>query len=328
MVAMCNDNAHLPPDQLNGFIDGHLNPMEAAHAEAILDTCAECVRRLDAIMRDRAARRFGSAEPELPELPAGTVLGGRFTIQRAIARGGQGTVYVASHTDQKGEVRSVAVKVFDLGNWDPDGRYELFRSEIVAHANLTHPNIVPIYDFGEYHWPVDPDRPSKRLAYYVMELLPGGTLERELRPRTYPVPPAPAAPHRRSSDLDPWRTSPPGQTPLPNMGLQPDEGSGNWHNPSAVPFSSEKAAEIVEVLARAMHYVHGRKVIHRDLKPANVLVSADGTFKIADFGLAWFTGKQVAQFGPGAGTPNYRAPEQVLGQSKKIDERTDVYACK
>jgi tetratricopeptide (TPR) repeat protein len=303
------DHVHLSPGQLNRLIDGRLNDTEAERVKAALEECEECQHRLDRNMRDRAARRFGSGDVELPELPPGTKIGGRFVIRGKVGSGGQAAVFEASHVDGRGEVRTVAVKVFDLGRLDAEGRYELFRSEILAHANLTHPNIVPIYDFGEHLWQVDVSIPPRRLAYYVMEFLPGGTLEGQLRPP------------RESGDGAP----PPSKTDTTT-----GSSSANGGRPGARPFSPERAAETLETLARAMHYVHGskgNKLVHRDLKPRNVLVAADGTLKIADFGLAWFVEKRAErrQFGPAAGTRGYKAPEQVRGESEKIDPRTDVY---
>ncbi len=88
-----------------------------------------------------------------------------------------------------------------------------------------------------------------------------------------------------------------------------------------------QAADLVEVLARAMQAAHQANVIHRDLKPANVLLGADGTPKISDFGLA----KKLdevgqTQLGTAMGTPSYMAPEQARGHVHEISPATDVYA--
>jgi hypothetical protein len=88
------------------------------------------------------------------------------------------------------------------------------------------------------------------------------------------------------------------------------------------------AAELVETLARAMHYAHDRGVVHRDLKPANVLLASGGVPKIADFGLAkplQDTGGQTTT-GVVAGTPEYMAPEQALGRKESVSPATDVHA--
>jgi len=81
---------------------------------------------------------------------------------------------------------------------------------------------------------------------------------------------------------------------------------------------------IVGVL-KALAHAHGHGVVHRDIKPSNVMLSAQRTVKIMDFGLAKVLREAKAQGSEKAsGTPLYMSPEQILG--KAIDFRTDIYA--
>ena len=92
---------------------------------------------------------------------------GRYEIQRRLGRGGMGTVYVA-HDPVLG--RMVAIKVF-AGDLDmPDAR-ERFSREARAAAALNHPNIVTVFDFGEF----------ASQPYIVMEYVPGETLADVIR---------------------------------------------------------------------------------------------------------------------------------------------------
>jgi formylglycine-generating enzyme required for sulfatase activity len=92
----------------------------------------------------------------------------------------------------------------------------------------------------------------------------------------------------------------------------------------------QESAQLIETLARAMHYAHLRGVVHRDLKPSNVLLTGtERVAKITDFGLAKridAEARDVSQSGAIMGTAAYMAPEQAAGKVRDTGPAADVYA--
>ncbi|HEX5394664.1 MAG TPA: serine/threonine-protein kinase [Rhodocyclaceae bacterium] len=93
--------------------------------------------------------------------------------------------------------------------------------------------------------------------------------------------------------------------------------------PDRLPIKT--AVSVIAQVADGLAYAHERGIVHRDIKPANIMVSADGTAKITDFGIARMRTSDVqTQTGMMLGSPKYMSPEQVLGQ--RIDHRADIFS--
>lgn len=200
----------------------------------------------------------------------GTVLG-TCKLQKLIGQGGMGAVFLAQ---QSRPPRPVAVKVLlpvvPLAPHQHAAFLESFRRETVVTASLVHPNIIPVYEYGE----------QNGLPYLVMPYLDGGTLRDEL------------------------------------------ERSG--------PLPFPKAADYLEQMAAALRVAHERGIIHRDIKPANMMKTREGQLVLTDFGLVKIIAEgqpaqtHITSMGGLVGTPDYIAPEQVLGAP--LDARADLYS--
>lgn len=129
------------------------------------------------------------------------------------------------------------------------------------------------------------------------------------------------------------------------------EGGTLANKISGKSLPARSSAQLVESLARAMHFAHTRGIVHRDLKPANVLLHGRKAFvdapedanrlpedwdfhrympKITDFGLAKLldrgSGDGHTASGHVVGTPSYMAPEQAQGKPSPIAATIDVYS--
>jgi serine/threonine-protein kinase len=86
-----------------------------------------------------------------------------------------------------------------------------------------------------------------------------------------------------------------------------------------------RAVTIAATVAEALAYAHERGIVHRDVKPGNIMVLTDGRVKIMDFGIARHREPTVkTQTGVLLGSPQYMAPEQIVGQP--FDHRADIFS--
>jgi serine/threonine-protein kinase len=119
-----------------------------------------------------------------------------------------------------------------------------------------------------------------------------------------------------------------GHDGLPYFALEFIEGGCLADTVRDGPWPPRKAAGLAVQLARAIQAAHDRGIIHRDLKPANVLLTADGTPKITDFGLARRLELDQRQTHTGTilGTPTYMSPEQARGDLQEVGPHSDQYS--
>jgi len=199
---------------------------------------------------------------ESPEARQPRVAG--FEILEVLGVGGMGIVYKARQVRLN---RFVALKMIRAGAGARPQDLARFEAEALAVAAIEHPNIIRIFEIGEYGG----------MPFCSLEYLPGGSLAKKIGGKPQPV---------------------------------------------------DEAARIGQILASAMEVAHQRGIIHRDLKPANVLLAADGTLKITDFGLVKRLEGDSSQTRSGTilGTPSYMAPEQARGETHKIGPAADQYA--
>ncbi|HEV3094385.1 MAG TPA: protein kinase, partial [Solirubrobacteraceae bacterium] len=193
-------------------------------------------------------------------IATGTRLG-QYEVQDFIGEGAMGVVYRAYHPELE---RTGAVKIMNALSPDRDS-VTRFRHEAQAIAQLRHPNIVNVYDFGTF----------EGTPYMVVEYVPGGSLAARMADKR----------------LD-----------------------------------QATALRYMRGIAAGLDYAHAHGVVHRDVKPANVLLSADDTPVLADFGLAkLLQGTSLKSLtGVTTGTPAYMAPEQVAGH--QVGPAADRYS--
>ena len=213
---------------------------------------------------------------------------GQYRILSELGRGGQAIVYLAedSKLGRKVALKVLRAGVLSLGSADELHR---FQREAEVSARLEHSGICSVYAAGE----VD------GTPYIAMRYVEGETLAQRV-----------AFVREHGSSHSPPRAS--------------ETQSGQ----TALRSETDRLLLLFEQCARALHFAHEQGLVHRDVKPGNIMVGEVGEPVLLDFGLARLDADGHGLTGTGAllGTPYYMAPEQVRGDARNVDRRTDVYA--
>lgn len=240
------------------------------------------------------------SESTFPELDDYEIIG-------ELGRGGMGVVYEAT---QRSLARRVALKVLPLASIFDKKNLQRFRNEALATAQLNHPNIINVYSVGC----------EKGIHFYSMKLVCGDTLAEVIK-------------SLRDQNQDLQSPSVSRRLPLTSKGRSSRETTNFTATQGSAPDSSRRStfyqsiASLGIQAADALHHAHELGIVHRDIKPSNLLLDANGTVHVSDFGLATMqTEANLTASGDILGTLRYMSPEQASGQPERVDHRTDVYS--
>jgi serine/threonine protein kinase/WD40 repeat protein/Flp pilus assembly protein TadD len=254
---------------------------------------------------------------------------GDFRILREVGQGGMGIVYEAR---QESLGRHVALKVLPPAVSRREKYRERFQREAKAAARLHHTNIVPIFGVGE----------DQGVLYYAMQFIQGQALDAVLEdvkrmrnpaetegPAEQPTLAAAGVGARSLLTGDVAAaaavTGDAGVLPRPLPVPAPsgvETRSGLSSQPEARYYRS--IAWLGVQAAEGLAHAHAQGILHRDIKPSNLLLDAQGTLWITDFGLAKVEdAEDLTHTGELIGTLRYMAPERFEGRG---DARSDVYA--
>lgn len=243
----------------------------------------------------------------------------RFDILGKLGEGGMGIVYEAR--DRQRDMR-VALKT--LRRIEASNLYR-FKREFRAVSDLSHPNIVSLYELvaSEGQW------------FFTMEIVRGGSIIDHVR--SGPGEPDPVTPSaarlvlaRGHGDPDTVQGRPVASGATADDPSCDGDGDESLDEPALPHIDS--IADLSRVrfafgqLAQALHALHQTGLVHRDLKPSNVRVTERGRVVLMDFGIVTeakdpATHKRLTHT---AGTPAFMAPEQALGDAPTA--QADWYA--
>lgn len=232
---------------------------------------------------------------------------GEYEVLRRIAAGGMGIVFEARQSSLD---RRVALKVLRLISGLDERQLQRFENEARAAATLHHPNIVPVFDFGE----------DRGIHYYAMQYIDGPSLAEVIS-------------FMRSCCQDCKEATPIADTGKLETRNLSDSTKSRLQSAAAVRSARDPDSYISMVIrwgiqaAEAIGHAHEHGVLHRDIKPGNLLLDCEGDVWVADFGLARHSGSVTVTI-PGdiIGTIRYMSPEQAIGHGKFVDHRSDVYS--
>jgi len=191
----------------------------------------------------------------------GTKIYNRYHILEKIASGGMADVYLGNDSRLN---RKIAVKILHETYAGNKSFVARFKREAQILARLNNPNIVMVYDWGEFD----------SLYFIIMEYVSGISLKEIIEKR------------------------------------------GSLNPKLAAKYSIQ--------ICNALDIAHSNNLIHRDIKSQNIMITEEGSVKVADFGIAKTIAYDLTKTISILGTAHYISPEQAQG--RLLDYRTDIYS--